>query len=597
MRTTDARVSRMSNLKDMGNDPLSWDHETDVLIFGSGAGGFSAGIFARKQKLDVLICEKMSVVGGTTATSGGFAWIPLSPHAVAAGVDDSVERVRTFLQHELGTYYRADLVDAFLEAGPKALTALEDGTEPFYNYVPWPDYHADQVGGVKKGRTLEPRRFDGRRLGKDFELLRPPIKRLMLLGGMSIDKRKVDDFLNPFRTAGGIFRVIGALARFGVDRLRYSRGTDIGAGNALIARMLYWLRQLGAAIWVDAPLVELITEDGVVVGATVRHEGKLKRVRARRGVLLATGGFPHNAKMREELGPQHPHHHSVGWEANIGEGINAARAIDAVIDKEVVGPGLWQPSSILKHPDGSEETILYGYLDRGKPGVIAVDTKGKRFVNESNSYHDIGAAMFRNGVAQGNRFYFVCDRAFVWKRGLGLIRPFRPSLGPYVRSGYITVADSLDELARKIDIDPAGLAETVMKHNGYAQTGVDPEFQRGVNPFNSILLGDPAFKPNPNLGPISKAPFVALRMHPSTLGTSIGLKTNANAQVISAAGVPIPGLYACGQDTSPVMRGFYPAGGINIGPTIAFAYVAVRHVAGSQRAAAPAFLASPAVAV
>ncbi|HSV81024.1 MAG TPA: FAD-binding protein, partial [Ramlibacter sp.] len=538
--------------------------------------------YARKKGLEVMICEKMPVVGGTTATSGGFAWVPGTEQAKAAGAKDSIEQARTFLQHELGSYYRADLVDAFLEAGPQAIATLQQDTEVALDYVPWPDYHADQVGGVIAGRTLESRRFDGRKLGKDFELVRPPIKRLMLLGGMSVDKRKVDDFLNPFSSVKGFFRVVATFARYAADRLQYSRGTDIGAGNALIARLLYSLRQLKATIWVNAPLVELVSEGGAVIGAVVRHEGKEKRIRARRGVILATGGFPHNARMREELGPRHPHHHSVGWEANVGEGINAARRIGAVIDHDVVGPGLWQPSSILVHKDGTEETILYGYLDRGKPGVIAVDANGRRFVNESNSYHDIGEAMFRNGVAQGNRFYFICDRKFVWKRGLGLIRPFRPSLAPYVRDKYITVADSIEELARKIGVDPRGLVETVSRHNEYAKTGVDPEFRRGTNPFNTILLGDPKVKPNPNLGPIAQGPFVALRIYPSTLGTAIGLKTNADSQVLNAEGAPIEGLYACGQDISAVMRGFYPAGGINIGPAIVFAYIAVRHLAAAN---------------
>lgn len=558
---------------------MGWDHETDLLILGSGVAGFSAGIYARKRNLDVLICEKMPVVGGTSATSGGFAWVPLTTQSKAAGAEDSYARARTYLQHELGNYFRADLVDAFLQAGPIAIDTLQDNTEVAFDYVRWPDYHADQIGGAVEGRTLETRRWDGRKLGQDFELLRPPIRRLMLLGGMSIDKRKVDDFLNPFRSLKGFLSVVATFGRFAVDRLSFSRGTDIGAGNAMIGRMLYTLRQQQADIWVNAPLRALIREEGRVLGAVVEHEGRAKRVRGRRGVVLATGGFPHNARMREELGPNHPHRHSVGWEANIGEGMNAGRAIGGAIDRDVAGPGLWQPSSLLVHPDGREETILYGYLDRGKPGLIAVDKAGRRFVNESNSYHDIGAAMFRNGVAEGNRFYFICDRPFVWKRGLGMIRPFRPSLMPYVKANYITVADTIEDLARKLDIDAAGLAETVRKNNEYAVTGVDPEFNRGANPFNSILLGDKTVTPNPNLGPIAKPPYVALRMHPSTLGTSVGLATNSDAQVLDDTGQPIAGLYACGQDMAPVMRGFYPGGGINIGPAIVFAYIAVRHVA------------------
>ena len=561
----------------------TYDFETDLLIFGSGAAGFSAGIFGRQQGLDVLICEKMPVVGGTTATSGGFLWVPLTAESKAAGAQDSAENVRTYLRHELGNYYRGDLVDAFIAYGGAAVTALQAGTDVVFDYVPWPDYHASQVGGVSAGRTIVTRPYDGRQLGKaDFELVRPPIRRLMLLGGLTIDKRKVDDFLNPFRSWKGFKSVVSTLARYASDRMTYSRGTDINAGNAMIARMLASLRKLNANIWTEAPLLEFIRDGETIVGAVVQHEGRRKRIRARRGVILATGGFPHNARMREELGPNHPHHHSVGWEANVGEGIDAARSIGGSIDKDVVGPGLWQPSSVLKHPDGRVETILYGYLDRGKPGVIAVDRSGRRFVNESNSYHDIGQAMFANGVAEGNRFFFICDRAFVWKRGLGMIRPFRPSLAPYVKSGYITVADTLEELATKIGVDPSGLVTTVERNNEYARTGVDPDFKRGIDPFNK-MLGDPSVSPNPNLGPIAKAPFVALEMHPSTLGTCIGLATNADAQVLNESGAPIPGLYACGADVSSVMRGFYPGGGINLGPAVVFAYVAVCHLTGANQ--------------
>lgn len=557
----------------------NWDEETDLLIFGSGMAGLSAAIFARKQGLRALVCEKMPVIGGTTATSGGFAWVPNTEQAKAAGADDSVEKARTYLRNELGNYYRADLVDAFLEAGPKAIAELQRDTEVVFDYVKWPDYHAETEGGVLEGRTLEPRRFDGRKLGSDFELLRAPIRRLMLFGGMSIDKRKVDDFLNPFRSIGGFVTVVSTMARFAMDRLRYSRGTDIGAGNALVARMLLTLRKLEGEIWIRSPLVELIAEGAKVVGAIVERDGQKRRVRARCGVFLGTGGFPHNAEMRRELGPNHPHDHSVGWIGNVGQGINAARQIGAAIDDNVVGSGLWQPSSVLKHPDGREETILYGYLDRGKPGLIAVDSSGKRFVNESATYHDIGAAMFKNGAADGNRFYFVCDRKFVWRWGLGMIRPYRPSLRPYERSGYIAVASSIDDLATKIGVDATGLADSVRRNNEYARTGVDPDFKRGTTPFGLKMLGDPSVKPNPNLGPIGDPPYVALRVYPSTLGTAIGLKTTADSQVVGSDGQPIEGLYAAGQDISPVMRGFYPGGGINIGAALVFAYIAVQHLA------------------
>lgn len=555
-----------------------WDYETDLLVFGSGAGGFSAGIFGRKQGLDVLICEKTSVVGGTTATSGGIAWIPGNLQAKVAGIKDSPEKARSYLQAELGAHYRADLVDAFLEAGPKAISTLQDGTEVVFDFIRWPDYHASNRDGLVAGRSIETRRYDGRRLGKDFELVRPPIRRLMLLGGMSIDKRKIDDFLNPFSSWGAIPRIIGSFARYLSDRMRYSRGTDIGAGNALIARMLYSLRQLGAGIWVDSPLLDLIRENGRVVGAVVDHKGCRKRVRARRGVILATGGFPRSAELRRELGPAHPHDHTVGYEANVGDGIKAARRAGAAVDLNMAGPGLWQPSSLLRHPDGTEETILYGYLDRGRPGVIAVDKTGRRFVNESASYHDIGAAMFRAGV-QGNRFYFICDRSFVWRRGLGLIRPYQPSLRKHVKSGYIQMAPTIGELAAKIDLDPRALEETVARHNDFCRTGLDLDFGKGSDPYNR-MFGDAKVKPNPNLLAIRRGPFIALRIYPSTIGTCLGLGTTAQSQVVDGDGQPIPGLFACGNDMSSVMRGYYPGGGITIGPAITFAYIAVRSIMG-----------------
>lgn len=568
---------------DMTGPAPRWDDETDLLIFGSGAAGFSAAVFGRKAGLDVVVCEKTDVVGGTTATSGGVVWAPNNRQARVAGIEDSVEKARIYMKAELGEHYREDLAEAFLEAASKALCELQDGTEVVFDLITFPDYHANQPGGARNGRSLEPRRYDGRRLGKDFELVRPPLKRIMLLGGMSVDKRKVDLFLNPFSSPTAPFSIAATFLRYAMDRLTYSRGTDIGAGNALIARILYTLRKLDARIWTGTPLVELIREGDTVTGAVVERAGKRRRIRARRGVILATGGFPQSAEMRRSLAPDFPHDHSVGYHANVGEGISAGLAAGGVIDRNVAGPAWWQPSSLLRHPDGSEETILYGYLDRGRPGVIAVDKTATRFVNESDSYHDIGEAMFRTGV-EGNRFYFICDRRFVWKRGLGLIRPFRFSLERYAQMGYVTLAGNLRDLARKIDLDPDRLEATVARHNEFARTGVDLDFGKGDDPYNR-MFGDRKVRPNPNLTPIAKPPFVALRIYPSSIGTCMGLKIDDNARVLDAQDRPIPGLFASGNDVSTAMRGHYPGGGATVGPAITFAYIAVRSITGGAGAA------------
>lgn len=552
-----------------------WDDETDVLVFGSGAGGLSAALFGARAGWDVLLCEKRAHVGGTTAVSGGGIWIPGNKEGVAAG--DSVERAREYLQQRLGRYYRAELIDAYLANCAKVIDLLAQETEVRFELVPWPDYRSDEPGGAKKGaRTLFPLPFDGKKLGKNFALLQPPMHRLTVLGGLMLGANEVDDFLRPWSSPAAFGRVTRKVAKYFVDRIRYARGTDLRVGNALVARMLYSLPSDKVGIWTESPLVELIVHDGEVQGAVVRHEGGLRRVRARRGVVLATGGFPHSAEMRRIYGPATPHRHSLACEGNVGEGINAAQSAGAVVDTELSSVGSWTPASVVKDGQGRETPVIYGYLDRGRPGVIAVDANGRRFVNESNSYHDIVSAMFERSGPEDAAFHFICDREFVRRHGLGLVRPWpwTRSLAPFVRSGYIATADTLPELARKIGVDADNLVDTVQKHNGYCETGVDLEFGKGSTAYNR-MFGVKSSWPNPNLAPIGAGPFVALRIHPATIGTTIGLKSNAAGQVLGRDGAPIPGLYACGNDLAAVFRGFYPGGGTTLGPAIVFGYLSV----------------------
>jgi 3-oxosteroid 1-dehydrogenase len=560
----------------------TWDEERDVIVIGSGFGGMSATLFAAKKGLDVLLCEKSDKFGGTSASSGGIIWVPLTEEARAAGIEDSPEKVRTYLRHELGNFYRADLIDAFIESGPKAVAEVQNGTEVKFDLIPWPDYHAANPGGVTQGRSLETRRFDGRKLGPDFERVRPPIKTLMLFGKLSVDKRKIDQFLNPFGSWATFKSVAATLLRFADDLRTYSRGTDIGAGNALIARLLYSLRRTKAELWSNAPLLDLIGDaQNGVRGAVVEVGGRRLRIRARKGVILAAGGFPRSAELRAELAKDHPHDQTVGFEANVGDALQAARRIGAVADTDLSGPGFWTPTSKIREKDGSWRTTLYGYLDRGRPGMIAVDPEGRRFVNESNSYHDIVAAMFDNGVAEGRAFHLICDRDFIWKRGFGIIRPFRPlfTLRAFVEREYIATAPTLRELAARIGVDPAGLEATVKRHNAFCTTGVDLDFGKGDDPYNR-MFGDPSVKPNPNLTPIARGPFFAMRIYPGTLGTTAGLKANADAQVVSGAGAPIAGLYTCGNEMASIFRGFYPGGGVTLAPGLVFGYRAIEHLSG-----------------
>lgn len=556
-----------------GIESVRWDREVDLLVVGSGAGGLSAAIFGRQLGLETLLCEKTMQLGGTTATSGGIVWAPGNYHAVQRGINDSSDLVRTYLKGEFGKSYDGELVDAFLESVPEAIAALEKAGVNF-SLTHWPDYHPERTGAAEMGRTLEAQRFDGRKLGNNFRLIRPPLPPLMLLGGMQVDKRKIDDFLNPFRSFTTFSRVVETFLRYASDRLRFPRGTELCAGNAMVASMVHSILTSGTEIWTSAKLTSLVQPSSGVAGAFIQCGNQVRAVRARKGVILATGGFPNNTEMRREFSADFPHDLTFGFEANVGEGISAAQALGATLDRDVESTGYWQPSSQFRSRDGLTSGVLYGYLDRGRPGVIAVDRFGKRFVNESNSYHDVGLALLKNGYAKGNFFHFVCDRAFVWHHGLGLIRPFHWHLKRYEKSGYVSLAATIPELAAKIGVDPSALAQTVRDHNKYAEAGIDPDFGKGSTTYNR-LFGHSRAAPNPNLAPIVKPPFVALRIVPSSLGTAIGLKTSGNAQVLDAAGTPIPRLYACGNDMASVTRGCYPAGGITLGPAIAFAYRAV----------------------
>jgi 3-oxosteroid 1-dehydrogenase len=561
----------------------AWDEECDVLVFGSGGGGMSAALFAARAGLQVMVCEKRQYLGGTTATSGGGIWVPGTPGGLAAG--DTIERAREYLRWELGDHYRSDIIDAFLAQGAGIVETLNTQTDVKFELSSWPDYHSDEPGGAKKGRTLFPAPFDGKRLGRDFALLQPPMHRIMVLGGLMLGPDEVPDFLQPLSSVRAFRRVLSKLARYAFDWLRFGRGTDLRSGNAMIASMMYSMPRDRVSLRTQHALVELLKENGRVVGAVVQGSAGTRRIRARRAVVLATGGFPHDKDMLRTYGPKFPHKQSLGCEANVGEGIKSALAVGAAMDTDLNSVANWTPASVMRDRQGREIPVIYGYLDRGRPGVIAVDAKGRRFVNESSSYHDIVSAMFKHSGGEGT-FHFVCDLAFARRHGLGAVRPWpwTRSLSSFVRSGYLTMASSLPELARAIGADEATLTETVQRHNANCKTGVDVDFGRGATAYNR-MFGHVTGQPNPNLAPIGAPPYLALRIHAASLGTTIGLKTTADAQVVGVDGQPIDGLYACGNDLAAAFRGRYPGGGTTLGPAVVFGALAAQHITKSARPA------------
>ncbi len=560
---------------------MRWDHQVDVLVFGAGMGGMTAALVAALEGLDVLLCEKTDQVGGTTATSAGTVWIPGSNQAARDGVPDSIDDARRFLAAEIGP--RAEAVrEAFLEAGPAALDYLETRSEVKFRAPPkHPDYHSNRPGRALAGRALAPLPFDGRLLGKDFGRVRPPIAPFMVLGGMMVGKDDIPILLKPFASVQSFVAAVKLLLRHATDRLRYRRGTRLVMGNALVARLFYSLRIRNVPIAFDAKLVELVRDKNHVDGAVVDIGDKRQTIRARRGVILATGGFAPNETLRGEFMKGLPVAHSNAFAGASGDGFSAARAAGAAVDDEHTNPAFYFPSSL--HQDTVYPHIL---LDRAKPGLIAVNKDGRRFVNESDSYHDFAEAMLRTNAATPSvPAWLICDRGFIRDYGIGLVRPGARSreIERFVAEEYLHRADTLIELAQRIGVVGKNLLRSVQEHNRYAETGVDEAFGKGGTEYNQFN-GDPANKPNPCLRPIAEPPFFAVAVYPSTMGTCVGLSTDGDARVLDENGVPIAGLYAVGNDMASLFRGVYVGPGITLGPALVFAYRAVMHLASSASA-------------
>jgi succinate dehydrogenase/fumarate reductase flavoprotein subunit len=553
------------------------DREVDLLVIGAGAAGMATALVAASLGLEILLCEKTRQVGGTTATSAGTVWIPGSEQSRRAQLVDTVEDARRYLDAIIGNA-RDDSREAFLATGPAALDYLETHSAVKFQPVPrHPDYQSNRPGAAIGGRALASMPFDGRLLGDDFDLVRPPIAEFMVLGGMMVGKDDIAPLVHPFASLRAFRRAVALLARHASDRLRHRRGTRLVMGNALVARLLYSLRQHRVPIWLDASAEALVREAGRVVGARFAVAGRSCVVRARRGVVLASGGFAGDPALIgsrvEATLPRDP----VAFAGAAGDGMRLAERAGAAIDEAHATPAFWSPISTMTRNDGTVAVFPHLLLDRAKPGLIAVNATGRRFVNEGDSYHDFVLGMLR--APGGVPAWLVCDRAFIAKYGLGLVHPGTRRLNRFVARGYLVTAPTIAELAALLGVDRAGLEKSVADNNRFAATGTDEEFGKGTSELNRHN-GDPTHRPNPCLGPIATPPFFALRVEPGAIGSSIGLATDRDGRVLDAEGGAIAGLYACGNDMASVMRGHYPGPGITLGPALAFAYRVAMHAAG-----------------
>jgi succinate dehydrogenase/fumarate reductase flavoprotein subunit len=558
---------------------MTQQDEIDLLVVGSGCGGMATALIAAIRGYKVLLVEKTTHLGGTTAYSSGTAWIPGTHLADGREPADTLADASRYLEWMAQTDSGRELRDAFLASGREAVEFLHKHTDVEFFLPPHgPDYR-EGPGSAPAGRALVIKEFDGRLLGPDFALLREPRPGFNVLGGMMVGRADLHALLSPLSSWAAFRHASKILWRHAMDRLSWHRGTRLVMGNALVGRLLRDLRKHKVPVLLETRLVELVKEGDRVTAAVLQDGKGVRTVRPRVGVVLATGGFSASAQWRARLMPEGDLAMSVAAPGNSGDGLALAAAADAAIaDRDHRSNAFWMPASVYRRGGGEPVLFPHIVLDRAKPGLIAVNAAGKRFVNEAGSYHDFVSAMLETpGMGPGKPAWLVCDASFVWRYGLGIVRPWQPTLRRFVKDGYLLRARTLPELAAQIGADAQGLQQTVARHNEYAGRGDDEDFGRGSTALNR-QNGDPRQSPNPCLAPIARAPFYALAVWPADLATSAGLQTDGDARVVDRNGSVIDGLYAVGNDMASIMQGTYPGPGTTLGPAIVFAYRAVNRM-------------------
>jgi succinate dehydrogenase/fumarate reductase flavoprotein subunit len=550
----------------------------DAVVVGAGGAGLGAALFAALDGAKVLVVESTPYVGGTTALSAGTTWIPGTHHNTAINPADTLADAARYLNNAIGTHSPAELRQAFLDHGAPAVLRLEAQTEvKFRPYPQHPDYLSDLEGSSLNGRALEPLPFDGRLLGPLLALLRPPIPEFTVLGGMMVDRTDINHLLALTKSWASVRHAAKILSRHAMDRLRGPRGTRLVMGNALVGRLFYSLSHLSnVTLQLNTRLVDLPAAGPNAAASQavmLQQAGRGLTVHARGGVILASGGFNRHPTWRSELLPLAHADWCPGAPGHTGAALGTARRAGARLGDNNASHAFWAPVSIRRRPDGSQAVFPHFVMDRAKPGMLTVNQAGQRFVNESTTYQLFALAMQQQQPPAIPAF-LVCDAAALKKYGVGMVRPGGGGLKTFLVDGYLTQGDSMAELAQKLGIDAANFEATVARFNGYAANGTDPDFHRGETAYQHNIGDATAGHRNPNLGPLTQAPFYAVRLYPGDIGAATGLVTDTHARVLDAQNQPIPGLYAVGNDMNSVMGGIYTAPGITIGPGLVFASIA-----------------------
>jgi succinate dehydrogenase/fumarate reductase flavoprotein subunit len=562
-----------------------FDHEVDVLIVGSGAGGMVSALTARAEGLEPLIIEKSRFWGGSSARSGGGAWVPNAPALLREGERDDPERVIDYVVAIAGDRVPRDRIERYVRAAPEMMAFLE-GQSPhladgFFWIRGYSDYEPDK-GGHPLGRGVWARPIDRRLLGEEMATLHPGVRRMQLPLGAWITSIDLHDLLAVRWGGLGHKRILLKLA-WRILRARVL-GERIGAsGQALATRLRLATREHGIEIWRETPMRSLIADErGRVIGVEAERDGAPLRIAARRGVVLACGGFDHNLEMRTRHQPGITADWSLGAATNVGDGILAGEALGAATD--LLEDAWWQPVM----PSAADGSLVGLVAERQYPGQFIVNGAGRRFVNEATPYiHFCQALLAGHATGVSHIPCWMIVDSVAWRRNIiaGHVPGF-PMPKSWIASGAAFSAPTLGELAERIGVPGEALRATAARYNTLVDRGVDEDFHRGESPYDRYY-GDPSY-PNRNLAHVETPPFYAFAIRPGDLGTKGGLVTDPDARVLRADGSAIDGLYATGNVSASVMGTKYAGPGATLGPAMTFGYLAVRHIAHGGPAAADA---------
>ncbi|MDL2081555.1 3-oxosteroid 1-dehydrogenase [Streptomyces sp. GXMU-J15] len=545
----------------------------DVVVVGSGAAGMTAALTAAGHGLSCVVVEKAPTFGGSAARSGAGIWIPNNSVILAAGVPDTPAKAAAYLAAVVGPDVSAERQAAFLGNGPAMLSYVMDRSPLRFRFMEgYSDYYPELPGGLPGGRSVEPDQLDGNVLGAELARLNPPY--MPVPAGMVVFSADYKWLTLAAVNPKGAAVAAACLAR-GVKAAALGQ-KPLTMGQALAAGLWAGLASAGVPVWLNTPLTDLHVEGGVVTGAVVTRDGSAPGlVRARKGVIIGSGGFEHNAAMRAEYQRQPiGTEWTVGAKENTGDGIRAGRRVGgslALMDDAWWGPAIPLPGE-----------PYFCLAERTLPGGLMINGAGARFVNEAAPYSDVVHTMYdQNPTDPAIPAWLIVDQNY---RNRYLFRdtaPVLPFPDSWYSSGAVHKAWSWDALARSIGVPPGALRATVDRFNSQALRGKDPDHHRGDSAYDHYYT-DPAVLPNSCLAPLWLPPFHAFRIVPGDLGTKGGLRTDPRARVLRADDTPIPGLYAAGNASAAVMGHSYAGAGSTIGPAMTFGYIAARHIAATR---------------